>query len=188
QLLADAARLAEQAPPRPPLPLQPGERVALRLLDLPRPCPAMAVAEAARAGPGWYPLEDWGVWTRPGMATLRLPLGPGFTGPLRLELELRGPARDQVVALHPRRQGGACGPAVEVVLASGAGHAAGLAVPPGEGAVEILLESASTATQPDGRKVGVGLLALSVARADSAEDRLAVLEARFFHAARRAGA
>jgi hypothetical protein len=50
----------------------------------------------------------------------------------------------------------------------------------GEGAVEVMLEAATPATLPDGRKVGLGLLALSVARADSVEDRLAVLEARFF--------
>jgi glycosyltransferase involved in cell wall biosynthesis len=180
QLLTDATRLSRDAPPRPPLPLRPGTRIALRRLEHPRPLPAMAVAEAARAGPGWHPLEADGAWTRPGIALLHLPLGPEFTGPLRLELELRAPPRDQVVALRLRRQGEAFGPTAEIVLPANTGHVTALDVPAGDSIIEVMLECASTAIHADGRKVGVGVMALSVARGDSAEDRLAVLEARLF--------
>jgi glycosyltransferase involved in cell wall biosynthesis len=180
QLLDQAARLAREAPPRPPLPLRPGEQWPIRLIDSPRSSPAMAVAEAARAGEGWFALEGWGVWTRPGAALLRLRLDAGLQGALRLELTLRGPGRDQVAALRLRREGAAFSPITEVLLPAGDTRVAGLAVLAGEGAVEVMLEAATPATLPDGRKVGLGLLALSVARADSVEDRLAVLEARFF--------
>jgi hypothetical protein len=180
QLLDSAARLAREAPPLPPLPLQPGERLPLRRLDGPRPRRAMAVAEAARAGEGWHPLEDWGCWTRPGSALIRLPLPATFDGPLRLELALRAPGRDQVTALRLRREGGDFGPATELVLPAGSHQVAGLSAPAGPGALEVLLESTATALLEDGRGIGVGVLALSVARADSVADRLAALEARFF--------
>jgi glycosyltransferase involved in cell wall biosynthesis len=180
RLLEQVARLAAEAPPRPPLPLRPGERLPLRRIDSPRPQPAMAVAEAARAGDGWFPLEDWGVWTRPSPALLRLPLPPGLSGPLRLELALRAPARDQVAALRLRREGQSFGAAMEVLLPADGTRAAGLDVPAGDGAVEVMLEPATPATLPDGRRVGLGLVALSLSRADSVADRLAALEARFF--------
>ncbi|MBO1074950.1 glycosyltransferase family 4 protein [Roseomonas marmotae] len=180
EVLGEAARLAREAAPLPPLPIRAGERLPVRLLETGRPEAAMAVAEAARAGQAWHPLEEWGVWTRPGSALLRLPLPPALHGPLRLELELRAPARDQVVALRCRRGEAAFGAVTEMVLPAGGQQAAALEVPAGEGAVEVVLESASTATLPDGRRIGVGLLALSVARADSVADRLAVLEARHF--------
>lgn len=180
RLLEQVARLATEAPPRPPLPLRPGERLPMRRIDSARPEPAMAVAEAARVGEGWFPLEDWGVWTRPGPALLRLPLPPGLSGPLRLELALRAPTRDQVAALRLRREGQPFGAAMEVLLPAKGTHGAGLDVPAGEGAVEVMLEPATPATLPDGRRVGLGLVALSLARADSVADRLAALEARFF--------
>ncbi|MFD1112462.1 glycosyltransferase family 4 protein [Pseudoroseomonas ludipueritiae] len=184
RLLEQVARLAAEAPPRPPLPLRPGERLPVRRIDAPRPQTAMAVAEAARVGEGWFPLEDWGVWTRPATAMLRLPLPPGLSGPLRLELALRAPARDQVAALRLRREGQPFGPAVEVLLPANSTRGAGLDVPAGDGAVEVMLEPATPATLPDGRRVGLGLEALSLARADSVADRLAALEARFFRTPR----
>jgi glycosyltransferase involved in cell wall biosynthesis len=180
RLLEQAAWLAAKAPPRPPLPLRPGERLAVRRIDATRPQPAMAVAEAARAGHGWFPLEDWGSWTRSGPALLRLPLDPVFSGALRLELTLRAPARDQVAALRLRREGTPFGPAMEVLLPAGETREASLDVPAGEGAVEVLLEAATPTSLPDGRRVGLGLVAFSLARADSVADRLAALEARFF--------
>jgi hypothetical protein len=148
----------------------------------------MAVAEAARAGEGWHPLEDWGCWTRPGSALIRLPLPATFDGPLRLELALRAPGRDQVTALRLRREGGDFGPATELVLPAGSHQVAGLSAPAGPGAVEVLLESTATALLEDGRGIGVGVLALSVARADSVADRLAALEARFFRIPQPVGA
>jgi glycosyltransferase involved in cell wall biosynthesis len=182
QLLEQAARLAAAAPPRPPLPLAPGTVAPFRRIDHPRPLPAMAVAEAARSGLHWHPLDPDAAWTRPGPARLRLPLPAALHGPLRLELTLGAPPRDQVVGLRLQRGAppGDDAPVTEVVLPAGATQLVGLDVPAGPGAVELVLESATTASLPDGRRVGLALLAISVARVESMEDRLAVREARAF--------
>ena len=182
ELLHQAARLAAAAPPRPPLPLVPGAVVPVRRTGHPRPLPAMAVAEAVRAGPLWHPLDTDAAWTRPGAARLSLPLPPALHGPLRLELLLQAPPRDQVVGLRLQRGAipGLDAPVTEVVLPAGATQLVGLDVPAGTGAVEVVLDSATAATLPDGRRVGLALRTLSVARADSVEDRLAVREARAF--------
>lgn len=179
-IMAEAGRLAAEAGPTPPLPLRPGYRTPLRRLRHRHQHSAMAVAETARAGTQWHALEEWGVWSRPGAARLSLPLGEGMAGALHLELDLRGPPQDQAVALQARRKGGKALPAIEVVLPAGTERTVTLAVPPGDGAVEVLLDCARAVPLPEERRVGIGLRALCVARDDSMEDRLAMLESRRF--------
>jgi glycosyltransferase involved in cell wall biosynthesis len=183
--LAAARDLVQEAQPRPPLPLQPGRRIPLRRLDRYRPLPDMAVAEAARAGGQWHPLEDWGVWSRPGIARLSLSLAPGLSGALRLELDLRAPAQDQALARQARRPGGSATPPIEILLPAGSEQTISLAVPPGEGPLDILLDCGRPVQQPGGPRVGIGLRALCLARADSTADRLAMLESRRFLVAER---
>jgi hypothetical protein len=184
-LLEAATRLAREAPPLAPLPIEPGHRVRLGRQDRYRPSPAMAVAEAACSGEPWHPQESWGTWSRPGAARLSLPLAPSLAGALRVELDLRAPEQDQTLALQVRRAGGDLTPAIEVVLPAGSERTLTLDVPVGEGAVEVLLECGRPVRQADGLRVGVGLRALCVARADSMEDRLAMLESRRFLMAER---
>ena len=183
--LRAAQNLAHNAPPLPPLPLQPGRRMPLRRLDRYRPLPDMAVAEAARAGAQWHSLEDWGVWTRPGLARLSLALAPSLAGALRLELDLRAPAQDQAIALQARRPGSTNAPPIEILLPAHGEQTVSLAVPPGEGPLDILIDCGRPVQQPDGTRVGIGLRALCLARTDSAADRLAMLESRRFVVAER---
>jgi glycosyltransferase involved in cell wall biosynthesis len=185
RLLAAARELAQDAQPLPPLPLQPGRRIPLRRLDRYRPLPDMAVAEAARAGGQWHKLEDWGVWSRPGVARLSLALAPGLSGALRLELDLRAPAQDQAIALQARRPGGSATPPIEILLPAGSEQTISLTVPPGEGPLDIVLDCGRPVQQPGGPRVGIGLRALCLARADSTADRLAMLESRRFLVAER---
>jgi len=185
RFLQAARELAHNAPPLPPLPLQPGRRMPLRRLDRYRPLPDMAVAEAARAGGQWHPLEDWGVWTRPGLARLSLALDPSLSGALRLELDLRAPAQDQAIALQARRPGSSTVPPIEILLPAYGEQTVSLAVPPGEGLLDILIDCGRPVQQPDGTRVGIGLRALCLARTDSAADRLAMLESRRFVVAER---
>lgn len=185
RFLQAAQELARNAPPLPPLPLQPGRRIPLRRLDRYRPLPDMAVAEAARAGGQWHILEDWGVWTRPGLARLSLALAPSLSGALRLELDLRAPAQDQAIALQARRPGSSAAPPIEILLPAHGEQTVSLAIPPGDGPLDILIDCGRPVLQPDGMRVGIGLRALCIARTDSAADRLAMLESRRFIVAER---
>ncbi|KAA2213663.1 glycosyltransferase [Teichococcus oryzae] len=182
QLLAEAARLAElSGGTLPRLPLAAARRHPLRRMAAARPNLAMAVAEAVREGEGWYPLEDWGAWTRPGAATLHLPLDAGHGGALRLELDLRGPAQPQEVELHVMRDGGAPVPPVQVRVEAGARLAVALAVPAGGADLRIDLHCQEAWPDPAGRPVGIGVEGFAFAAMEREEERLALLEARHFH-------
>lgn len=86
-----AALAARPAAPPPRLPLRPGHRYPLARGDGTALHLDPAMAELVREGPGWYPLDDWGVSCAAGLATLRLPLPPGPPAPLRLYLEMQAP-------------------------------------------------------------------------------------------------
>ncbi len=187
RLLDDATGMLADAGPAPSLPLTPGRRAPLRALDRRHPPAAMAVAEVVRAGAQWHPLEAWGVWTRPGAARLLLPLDASLSGPLRLELDFVTPDQDQAIALQVRRKGSQDCQVIEALFRAGECRTSSLAVPAGDGAVEVVLDCGRAVPLADGRRVGIGLRAVCVARADSAEDRLAMLESRVFLQAGPAG-
>jgi glycosyltransferase involved in cell wall biosynthesis len=181
QLLAEAARLAEQENGvLPRLPLAPAIRHPVRRMAASRPNLGMAVAEAVREGDGWYPLEDAGVWTRPGDATLFLPLDAEHAGPLRLELDLLGPAQPQMVELHVMREGAPPALPVPVRLEAGARLAVALEVPAGGAEVTVDLHCGEARPDPSGRPVGVGLLGFAFAAVEREDERLALLELRHF--------
>ena len=73
------------------LALEPGQPYRMVLGDETRPDAAMAVRQVLRDGPNWHMPEDWGVWTKGGAATLRLPVPPGPAASWRLYLELVAP-------------------------------------------------------------------------------------------------
>jgi len=134
----------------------------LRLLPGGVPVLAMVAADLVRDGDGWHPLEPWGVWTRPGIARLRLPLGLGTQEPLRLHLALRGPPA--AVPLTLRVGHGA--PRRTVVAADAPGW---LTLDlPAEMRAELCIEidSGDGATLGTGRWVGIGIIALMVCRTD----------------------
>jgi len=183
QLLAEAERLALRAGGPPRLPLAAGRLHPLRRLAASRPRLAMAVAETVRDGEGWYPLESWGCWTRPGTALLALPLGAGQGGALRLELELEGAEMEQSVELQALRDGAPAGPPVVVIVPSRRRVAAGLDVPPGGEALQLEIHCREPGQDVGGRPVGVGVRAFGFARLEEPGERLALLEARHFVAA-----
>jgi glycosyltransferase involved in cell wall biosynthesis len=158
------------APPAPPL----GTVHRLAEIEAGCPEPAMAWAELLRAGSFWHAPEDWGCWTRPGRALLRLPLpltlADGAAMPLRLHLALRG-------AAGPRR----------VTLRAGRGAREVLDVPPGARPVAILdlaapgpvaeiaieAEAGHDDAQPT---TGIGVVALMACPPGDVEARLGFLE------------
>jgi glycosyltransferase involved in cell wall biosynthesis len=154
------------APPPPPL----GVTHALTALDAPRPLPGMLWADRLRAGANWHAAEDWGCWTKPGRALLRLPLPEGTTGPLRVSLALRGAATPQRVSLRAGR-----GERVALEVAAEARPVAVLDLPMAGDAVEITIEAAA-ARDAEGREVGIGIVALMACAPAEVTARLEFLE------------
>lgn len=183
RFLAEAARLAAEAPPRPLPPLAPGLPHPLARLDAPRPNLAMALAESLREGEGWHPLESWGCWTRPGLAALGLPEALPEAA-LRLELGLRGaPEAEQAVEIAVTRGGRLLADPLALTLPAGAHRAVALAVPAAAGPLRIELLCRAPA-EAEGRAIGLGVTRLGYAEAERIDQRLDLLEAQHFRRAR----
>lgn len=149
----------------------------LGLLTLRQPGPALALADLLRGGTNWHAPEEWGCWTRPGRAQLRLPLDVPSGTRLRIHLMLRGPAAPQRLRLLPR---GA--EPLMVELAAGARSVAALEVTMAESVLEIGIDAPAA---PDGgaempREVGVGLVSVMACRTDDLLARLDYLERQRF--------
>ncbi|MGG5812510.1 glycosyltransferase [Falsiroseomonas sp. CW058] len=163
--LASAAP-ARAAPAAPPLALV----HRLGLVGRARPEPAMAWADLLREGPSWHAPEEWGCWTRPGRALLRLPLDVAEGTALRLHLALRGAEAAQRVTI---RVDGDDPLALDVP--AGARPVAAVEVTSAGPALEIAVE-APAAELGDGRQAGVGVVALMACRAGDVAARLDFLE------------
>jgi glycosyltransferase involved in cell wall biosynthesis len=170
--------LAEAPPAPPPLPEAPPLGLVHHLgnIDAGRPLPAMLWAEALRAGTGWHPAEAWGSATRPGRATLRLPLPAGVQGPLRLHLALRGAAEERAVALRVGRGMRQAvvvpaGARQAVVVPAGARPVVVLELPAPGDAAEIVIE-----TPEAGDGTGIGIVAVMACAPDDVAARLGFLE------------
>jgi hypothetical protein len=171
------AALADPPPPAPRPAFPQGLRIPLATGAL-APTTAQAWGEAVREGLGWWWAEEWGCWTRDGVATLHLPAAvpPGTT--MRAVLELRAPPGG--AALRLRARGAAPEPwrvlrldaedRVSVLLQAPAGPA-GLALDLDSGDGQLLPGDAAK------RMVGVGVLAITAFREDDLAARLAALEA-----------
>ena len=156
------------------LTLRPGRVLALRLLGEPVPSTDMALADVVRLGLGWHPLESWGVWTRPGLARLRVPLDAPIAVPMRLQLDCIAPPHDLPVRLRL----GPHGPERRLLAEAGTRFTLVLDVPAGLDAIDLEIESAEpgVALSPGGRRVGLGLAGLLLCRPDDLAARLEFLE------------
>ncbi len=76
-----AARNADGAADgAPPVLVAPAVIYPLRLTGGGAAERSKAMADIIRDGLGWHPLENWGCWTRQGLAKLRLPIDPAVVG------------------------------------------------------------------------------------------------------------
>jgi hypothetical protein len=165
---------AAHAPaPRPAFPA--GERLSLAAAP-PPPTPEGAWGEAIRDGLGWWWQENWGCWTRDGVATLALPLDVPAGTPVRALVELRGPPGG--LPLRLRARGAAAEPWRGLALAEDEVLPVVLQTTAGPEGVAVDLDSGDGAALGDHakRRVGVGVLAVMACRDDDLPARLAALE------------
>ena len=170
-------------PPRDRLSLRLGEVHALRLLPGPEPSLAMAIADVLRDGPGWFGLEDWGVWTTPGQSLLRLPLeADAAPGRLRIYLDLVAPPQPLRFRIRASLRGGPPGAFRQIEAKAAESLFCTLEVT-AEAAGELVIEfeTGQGVTLPAGtaggdRQVGIGVRSVMVCRRDDLAARLDYLE------------
>lgn len=181
-----ALRALAQRPPRPleaRASLALGRSYLVRRRPLARPDLDAAMADMAREGPGWYPLEEWGVWCRGGSSTLRLPVPGEASGtPLRLYLQTHSPPEPLAVNLRCHSRGVTIAQ-FEVTLQPGQHPTLMLDLPPAEldGPLEVEIDTGegvdlSRHGPEDTRRVGPGLSGFMLCRLDDHASRLSFLE------------
>jgi hypothetical protein len=153
------------AAPRAPAP---GTLLSFGAAEGRRPSPGMLWAERLREGAGWRAPGDWGCWTRPGRAVLRLPVEVPEGTRLRLHLGLRGAGPGRVTLRVDD------GEAALVELAAETRPVVAFDVTVAGTELEIAIEAG--ATDRDGQQVGVGVTALMACRPDDLAARLDFLE------------
>ena len=178
--VADALRLAVRRleggdPGRRPPPLPLCQPIRLGHGGSPGPQPGLALAEMLMQGGGWHPAEEWGVWTMPGRAALRL-FAPS-DGPARVSVALRpAPGATGMLRITLGRDG-AVPVAAEHPAAST--EEVGLEIGAGAPELQLVIEAAPGARLPDsGLEVGMGVVAVALMRGASPADRLVYLENR----------
>lgn len=144
-----------------PAPLPLGTIHPLGAIARGRPGAAMAWADLLRAGEGWLAPESWGCPTRPGRATLRLPLDVPPQTALRLHLALRGATMTQRISITLD-----AGDPLEIEITGAATPIAAFDILTTGPTLEIDIES----------EQGIGVVALMACRADDLAARLDFLE------------
>jgi len=170
---------------RLPAPL--AQAMPLRLFGRTRPDAEMALADLLRDGLGWHALEDWGCWSLPGRARLRLPLTAPVGEPLRLYLGLQTPPGRAPITLRLRAMTeGGWG---SLTLAPGARQTAFLDIEAApDDAVVIEIEAATPHALAGRRRgeaarsVGIGVTEVMVCRREDLAARIDFLERQHFTA------
>ncbi len=171
------AALADPPPPAPRPAFPEGLRIPLATGAL-APSVAQAWGEAVREGLGWWWAEEWGCWTRDGIATLHLPAAVPPGTPMRAVLDLRASPGGAVLRLRAR--GAAPEPWRTLSLGAGERVSLVLQAPAGPAGIALDLDSGDGRPLPGDdakRVVGVGVLAVTAFREDDLAARLSALEA-----------
>jgi glycosyltransferase involved in cell wall biosynthesis len=133
----------------------------------------LAMANLLRDGLNWHRLEDWGCWTAPGTAIIRLPLPDEAVGQdLMLFLRLRGTAVDTTVNLHCSIDGQIVSEAVQRLVGEGTRHNIAFRLRPGAPNLTLSIDAgAGSSLGPGDRDVGIGVTHALLCRADDMQAR-----------------
>ncbi|PZW49069.1 glycosyltransferase involved in cell wall biosynthesis [Humitalea rosea] len=147
-----------------------------------RPELSLALADRLRDGNGWFPAENWGVWSRPGPAAVAVPLPAALLGaPLRLYLDIRPPPL--ALTLRITARAGNRGIGTEIPIHPGPDLTFAFELPELEDAEFLHLDldtgpgiRLSDLGTDDIRSIGIGLRGVMLCRADDLLSRLAYVE------------
>jgi hypothetical protein len=133
----------------------------------------LAMANLLRDGLNWHRLEDWGCWTAPGTAIIRLPLPDNAVEQdLMLFLRLRGTAIDTTVNLQFSVDGKAISEGVQRLVGQGTRHNIAFRLRPGASNLVLSIDTgAGSSLGPGDRDVGIGVTHALVCRADDLSAR-----------------
>lgn len=128
----------------------------------------LAMANLLRDGLNWHRLEDWGCWTAPGTAIVRLPLPDEAVGQdLMLFLRLRGTAVDSMVNLQCSIDGQSISEPVQRLVGQGTRHNIAFRLRPTAANLVLSIDAgAGSSLGPGDRDVGIGVTHALICRAD----------------------
>lgn len=156
-----------------------GQLIHLGKAPAPTPPLERALGDLLRDGLNWHRPEDWGSWTKPGVASLRLPLPDDLAEQdLLLCLRLRGPAFATPIKISFFTDGKHVFGPIEHEI--GRGKRLGLWFNLRLKAKQLRLDidgGAGTSLGPNDRDVGIGVTHLMLCHAGDAEARRSFLRA-----------
>ena len=133
-----------------------------------KPSLDLAMANLLRDGLNWHRLEDWGAWTMPGTAALRLPLPDEVIGQdLLLFLRFRGTAVDTSITVSCWLDDQRLGAPVGHMIGHGMRHNMVFRLKPGSRHLSLKIDAgAGSSLGPGDRDVGIGVTHLMLCRVD----------------------
>ncbi|WP_198368928.1 glycosyltransferase family 4 protein [Roseomonas rosulenta] len=190
QVMREVLDRADRPDRTPRLPVALGETYVLGLPGGGQADRAKAVADLLRDGLNWNAREPWGVWTRPGIARLRLTLPEDApAGPLRVYIGLLAPGAPVTIGL--RAFGADAGPPGFATVAAPANGAFTCVLDVAQRGQEVLVEidggkgvQLGTCDLPDGRMAGIGVTSLMICTAGDIAARVGFLEQQTFRVLR----
>ena len=133
-----------------------------------KPSLDLAMANLLRDGLNWHRLEDWGAWTTPGTAALRLPLPDEAIGQdLLLFLRFRGTAVDTSITVTCWLNDQRLGASIEQIIGHGMRHIMVFRLNPASRHLSLTIDAgAGSSLGPGDRDVGIGVTHLMLCRVD----------------------
>jgi glycosyltransferase involved in cell wall biosynthesis/cytochrome c-type biogenesis protein CcmH/NrfG len=133
-----------------------------------KPSLDLAMANLLRDGLNWHRLEDWGSWTTPGTAALRLPLPDEVIGQdLMLFLRFRGTAVDTSITVSCWLDDQRLGAPIEHMIGHGMRHNMAFRLNSRSPHLSLTIDAgAGSSLGPGDRDVGIGVTHLMLCRVD----------------------
>jgi hypothetical protein len=159
-----SARIRQDALLRVPI----GHIVLLGKSNAVVPSIDLAMANLLRDGLNWHRLEEWGVWTKPGIAAIRLPLPDEVIGQdLVLFMRLRGTAVDTSITVACWQDNQRLGSPVKQMIGHGARYSLAFRLKAVSRHLCLTIDAgAGSSLGPGDRDVGIGVTHLMLCRAD----------------------
>lgn len=128
----------------------------------------LAMANLLRDGLNWHRLEEWGAWTTPGTAAIRLPLPDEFIGQdLLLFLRLRGTAVDTCITVSCWQDDERLGIPIEEVIGHGTRYSLVFRLKAHSPNLSLKIDAGTgSSLGPGDRDVGIGVTHLMLCPAD----------------------